>query len=203
MFPEPLDYDTPRGQNKLGLFFALKWTLIVSGLIAATFAVFVRLRGQPPATLTVSYSSQTAVPSAYELKVEKITALFLNCPTSRPSASDEAELFNDVLHDSDFRIRVRAMAVLPFVRDRKRAIAVLVASIHDRDPISSANGTVPLYAATYLADMDAKEAIPEVANWVDYLRKARPYGEQVGPMILKKSTEDLSRLKSASTRPQI
>jgi len=201
---EPLDYYAGP-QIKRRPSMALKWTLIVLGVFVATFVSYICLLEHfTPKVLVTANTGNIPwppLPSAYEIKVAKITALFESAATSQPSTTDEAELFDEVLHDSDFRIRVRAMAVLPFLRDREKAIDVLIASVHDRDPNSTGNGNVPLYATMYLADMKAERAIPDVADWVGYLRKFRPYGAQMGPGILTKGMEDLSRLKSACTLP--
>ena len=133
-------------------------------------------------------------PPGYMQKVEKITELLESAPTSQPSPADAAELLEQVVHDPDFRIRVRAMLVLPYVREREKAIDALILSIHDRNPESSGGGNVPLYATTCLADMHATRAIPDVADWVDFL-ETRP--QKIPPMVLRKSKEDLARLREA------
>lgn len=145
---------------------------------------------------------QAAFPHGYFEKVNKITTLLLDAPTSRPSKSDSAELLNEALHDPDFRIRVRAMAVLPYISDREKAINALIACVHDRDPKSSGGGNVPLYATSYLAAMSATRAIPDVKDWVAYLKRKPPYDEKMRKMILKKSSADLAQLMhDATTRP--
>jgi hypothetical protein len=145
---------------------------------------------------------QVLFPPGYGEKVQKIATLLEQAPTSRPSASDSVELLDQAQHDRDFRIRVRAMAVLPFIDDREKAIDALVACVHDRESESSGGGNVPLYATTYLADMSATRAIPDVEDWVTYLQRKQPYDEKMRTVILKKSSEDLARLKrNAPTRP--
>ena len=140
-------------------------------------------------------------PPGYGEKVQKITALLDAAPTSQPSSSDSNMLLDEAANDPDFRIRVRAMAVLPFVQEREKAIDVLIAATRIRDPDASGGGNVPLYATTYLADMKAIRAIPAVADWVSYLQRKHPYDARVEVMILKKSTEDLQRLQAPGTRP--
>lgn len=132
--------------------------------------------------------------------MEKITRLYLRGATSQPSAADTAELFDEVLHDPDFRIRVRAMAVLPYVGDREKAIDVLITSLRDQDPKTSGNGNVPLYATNYLAHMNATRAIPDIENWIAYMKKNQPYGQRVYAMMMGKSSADLARLKAATTQ---
>ncbi len=158
MSHEPLEYYAGP-QIKRRLSMPLKWTLIVLVVIVATVVPYFLLLEHftPTALVAVNTNniSWSPFPSRYEIKVDKITALFESGPTSQPSAGDEDELFDEVLNDSDFRIRVRAMAVLPFVRDREKAIDVLIKSVHDRNPQSTGNGNVPLYATGYLTKMKA------------------------------------------------
>jgi hypothetical protein len=186
---------------------ALKWTLIVSVVVGATFTLYICLLKHftPQAVVTVNTGNipwpPLPPPTAYEIKVDKIYGLYESASTSRPSAADEAELFDEVLHDPDFRIQVRAMAVLPFVRDREKAIDVLIKSVHYRDPNYSENANVPLAATLCLAKMKATRAVPDVADWVAYMQEYRPYGEKMGPTILQTAMKALSRLKSASTLP--
>ena len=135
----------------------------------------------------------------YQQKVSKISSLYKSAPTSQPSPADTAELLEEVAHDSSFAIRVRAMAVLPFLHDREKVIDVLIACVHDRDPTANGSGNVPLYAASNLAEMKACRAIPDIANWVDYLQKDKPYG-QMGPMILQGSAKHLADLKAVCTQ---
>ena len=141
-------------------------------------------------------------PAGYHQKVEKISALREAAPTSQPSAADSKELFDETLHDPDFRIRVRAMAVLPYVPDREAAIDALIQCVHDRVQESSGGGNVPLYATSRLTDMKAVRAIPDVEDWIRFLENNPPYQQKMLPILLKKSSEDLLRLKGAATRPK-
>jgi hypothetical protein len=100
----------------------------------------------------------------YPQKVQKITHLLKAAPTSQPSSKDVAELFDQALHDPDFRIRVRAMAVFPYLHEREKAIDVLITCVQDRNPATTGDGNVPLYATTYLVDMRATRAIPAVSS---------------------------------------
>lgn len=182
-------------------------------LVIASFAivslgivVFVVIHNRQTPTPAVVGTPGTAewapFPPGYGEKVQRITALLESAPTSRPSNSDAAEMIDLALHGSDFRIRVRAMAVLPFVGDREKAIDALIACVHDRGPEASGGGNVPLYAASYLADMRATRAIPDVEDWIAFLHQKPSYDEKVRSMILEKSSDDLARLKqSAATRP--
>lgn len=182
------------------------WAIIAIAIVALGITIFTLTRNISTATLPGAVPTTNAAwspfPPRYSEKVQKITTLLEAAPTSQPSAVDAAELFEQVLHDPDFRIRVRAMAVLPFVREREKAIDVLIASVHNRDPETSGGGNVPLYATTYLADMAAVRAIPDITDWVEFLNSHPRYEQKMRTMILKKSTDDLARLKKmAATRP--
>jgi hypothetical protein len=138
----------------------------------------------------------------YPQKVQTITHLVETAPTSQPSSADVSELFDQALHDPDFRIRVRAMAVFPYLHNREQAIDVLITCVHDRDPATSGDGNVPLYATMYLADMGATRAIPDVQGWIDFLNDTSSYSKTMRDKLLGKAMKDLQRLKqSASTRP--
>jgi hypothetical protein len=94
------------------------------------------------------------------------------------------------------------MAVFPYLRDREKATDVLIACVHDRDPETSGNGNVPLYATTYLANMAATRAIPDVAGWVNFLKANPDYDKNPNKVLEKKAAEDLRRLtQAAATRP--
>src|SRR5581483_11684309 len=108
-------------------------------------------------------------------KVRKITSLLEEAPTSRPSTQDAEELFDLVAHDPDFRVRVRAMAVLPFVEDRERAVGTLIAAVHEHNPKTNGGGNVPLYATTYLVDMKATRAIPDISDWLKSLQSDQTF----------------------------
>jgi hypothetical protein len=135
-------------------------------------------------------------------KVARISTLLAAVPASRPSTSDEDELISDVLNDPDFRIRVRAMALMPLIKNRARATITLMACIRERDPNRTGNGNVPFYAAGYLADMNATDAIPSITEWIKYLEDGNPYAPDVVAMMLQRSRSDLARLsRAAGTRP--
>jgi hypothetical protein len=91
------------------------------------------------------------------------------------------------------------MAVLPFVRERERAIDVLVTATKVRGPESSGSGNVPLYATTYLADMNATRAIPAIEDWLSFLEAQKPYSDEMRATMVKKGKEDLARLKGGGT----
>jgi len=183
----------------------MKWPTFAGFLMGTIFACFIcsskeQVSAAPTTTAAATGDEFYEAPD-YGQKVQKITALLASAPTSQPSSKDEAELLDEARHDPDFRIRVRAMMVLPFIHDREKAIDVLIASVHDRDPSTSGRGNVPLYATNYLADMKAVRAIPDVESWIEYLQKTSPMSDELAPMVLKKMREDLARLKAATTQP--
>ena len=61
----------------------------------------------------------------------------------------------------------------------------------DRDPETSGSGNVPLYATTYLADMNATRAAPAIEDWLAFLENQKPYGDEMRSMMVKKGKEDL------------
>jgi len=171
--------------------------VVLAGVIVANRGVNTTI---PPAT-PAQPETFDPFPPGYGDKVQRITALLEAAPTSWPSASAENELLEEAAHDSDFRIRVRAMAVLPFVRDREKAIDVLIGCLRDRASNISGGGNVPLYATTYLADMNAERAIPAVTDWIAFVQTKHPYDPHVEAVILEKNMDDLHRLRNSTTRP--
>jgi hypothetical protein len=119
--------------------------------------------------------------------------------TTPPTAAEAEEMFGFMRDDPAFNVRVTAMAVLPFVRERERAIDVFIAALKVRNPEVSDSGNVPLYATTYLADMKATRAVPAIEDWLAFLESQKPYGDEMPSMMVKKGTEDLARLKGGGT----
>lgn len=198
-----LDYGRP-GRGKTRRAAALI-AVTAAALLAVTGWVIWRYAGESlglraPA-VPAGGSLSALFPPGYAEKVQKITALLESAPTSRPSAADSNELLKEAAHDSDFRIRVRAMAVLPFISERERAVDVLIAAVHERNPRTNGGGNVPLYATTYLADMKATRAIPDIADWLRFLGHDQSFDQQLKPGVLRKVREDLARLEAAETQP--
>src|SRR5262245_45080744 len=105
---------------------------------------------------------------------------------SPPAPEAAAEVFHYIRFDPDFRIKARAMAVCPYLNERKEAIAVLVTALRERDSIRSGDGTVNAYAAKYLADMKAVSAVEDMKSWLHYLRHETPYDGEVRSELLKR-----------------
>jgi hypothetical protein len=119
-----------------------------------------------------------------------------------PLASDEVqEVLFEVRHGDEFRTRVRAMAILPYLREREDAIDALRAALRERGE-SSADGVVPQYAATYLADMKANDAVNDVRAWVDFIKKEQPYDAEMRHTILESSEKSLAKLIAETQSPE-
>jgi len=109
------------------------------------------------------------------------------------SPSEVDEVLQFVGSEFDIRVRVRAMAILPRLKDREKAIDVLIEALHDRK-----EGVVPQYAAKYLAHMRAVRAIEEVKAWVDYLKTENPYDEESRAVMLKTGESALAQLMTSA-----
>jgi len=139
----------------------------------------------------------------YEFQRARITALFESAQNTAPRPEVTAEVIEAVRHHPDWAIKVRAMAILPYVHEREQAIDVLIEATKDREADSSGGGNVPLYATTYLADMKATRAISAIEDWIAFVTQQRPYDDKAQSIILKQSTKDLATLKaSAESMPR-
>jgi hypothetical protein len=184
-------------------WFRIRIALLILATLLAIIGTLIYehfLLTAPAPPTSTSTNLPDPFPPGYAEKDQKITNLLENAPTSQPSQADTNELFEEALNDSNFVIRIRAMAVFPFLHDRERAIDTLITCVHEHDPQTTGNGNVPLYAATYLAEMKAARAIPDIQVWIQYQQQTNPYGDRSGPIILKQSTKDLARLVRASTQ---
>jgi HEAT repeat protein len=173
-------------------------SFIIPAVMAVTFGVGC---GKSTSTLPSTRPAWAQAPD-YPRKVQKITRLLETAPTSQPSSADVAELIDQALHDPDFRIRVRAIVVLPYLRNRQRVIDVLITCTHDRDPATTGDGNVPVYATNSLADMAATRAIPDIVDWLNFLKANPNYDKSRHDMIFEEGIKDLRRLtQAAATRP--
>ena len=102
---------------------------------------------------------------------KRIRELYESGKKSPLSADEAREVLFEVMHAEDFRIRVRAMAILPNLRERDEAIAALRLAIRERGE----EGIIPTYAASYLATLKATDAINDVREWLAYLESEQPY----------------------------
>jgi hypothetical protein len=66
------------------------------------------------------------------------------------------------------------MDVLPHLNEREEAIDVLLAALGERTGERCGDGVVPLYAASYLAQMRATGAIDEIKAWLRFLQEEKP-----------------------------
>src|ERR1700733_14052259 len=113
----------------------------------------------------------------HEFRAAWTSALLESAQKASPPPDVTAEVIEAVRHDPDWSIKIRAMAILPYVSEREQAIDVLIEATKDRDDESSGDGNVPLYATTYLAEMKATRAIDAIEDWVAFL-KQDPYAEK-------------------------
>jgi hypothetical protein len=113
---------------------------------------------------------------------------------SPPPPEVAAEICHYVRDDPDFRIRVRAMAVCPYLNERAEAISVLVDALRERRSEQSAEGVVPTYAARYLADMKAVGAIAEVKSWLNFLKEKAPYQPEQRSILIMGAEKRLAQL---------
>jgi HEAT repeat protein len=172
---------------------------VVGVAIAAALWWKTRPNRSPAVSAPAAGSAWDPMNPTHMAKRERITALLERAQTAPPTSAEAQEMFGLVLNDPAFNVRVRAMAVLPFVRERDRAIDVLLDALEDRDPETSGSGNVPLYATTYLADMNATRAVPAIEDWLAFLENQKPYGDEMRSMMVKKGKEDLARLKGGGT----
>jgi hypothetical protein len=115
-----------------------------------------------------------------------------------PLSPDEArEVLFEVMHAEDFRIRVRAMAILPHLREREEAIATLRLALRERDE----NGVIPTYAASYLAAMKATDAIDDLREWLAYLESEQPYDSDVRETLINNGKKRLAELSASIEAP--
>ena len=127
---------------------------------------------------------------------ERIRELHESAKKSPPSPEEAREVLFEVMHAEDFRIRVRAMAILPYLRERDEAIAALRLAIRERDE----DGVIATYAASYLAAMKATDAINDVREWLAYLENDQPYDSDTRETLINNAKRRLAEL-SASVTP--
>jgi hypothetical protein len=128
--------------------------------------------------------------------VDRIYAIRDEAKKSPPSPEAAAEIIYHVRHDTDFRIRIRAMGVLPYLNERTEAIEVLREVLNERDNERSADGTVPLYAVRYLAEMKALVAIDDIKSWLEYLKRDTPY--ELTSFMIERTEHNLRKLTGNS-----
>lgn len=133
-----------------------------------------------------------------EARIDGIREAAKNSP---PSREDVDEIIRAIRQNPDFRIRVRAMAVVPYFREREEGIDVLLEALRERTSERSADGVVPQYAATYLAEMKATRAIDDVKAWLDFLKQESPFSDSIRPMLIKQAERRLAELTAGTESP--
>ena len=172
-----------------------------------------RMESSLEQTLTEMWKENALNWRYHKFRAAWTSALLESAQNTPPTPELTAEVIEAVRHDPDPTIKVRAMAILPYVKEREQAIDVLIDATKDRDDESSGSGLVPLYATTYLAEMKATRAIDAIEDWVAFLK--HPYAEmydkgafgnerliqswkKTREMGLKKNQEDLETLKASA-----
>jgi hypothetical protein len=133
----------------------------------------------------------------HEFRAGRITTLLADAEKSAPSPEVAAEVLDTVRNDPDWSIKVRAMAILPYLKEREDAIDALIDATKIHDVESSGGGNVPFYAVSYLAEMKAGRGISAVAEWVEFIKHQYPYDAKVHELILKRSEKHLADLEAA------
>ena len=113
---------------------------------------------------------------------------------SPPPPEAAVEILHYVRYERDYRIRIRAMDVLPHLTERDEAIEVLREALRDQDVERCAEGVVPLYAASYLAKMNAPKAKEMIQAWRETLTHDSPYDQESTVLLIKKVDESLAKL---------
>lgn len=131
---------------------------------------------------------------SYPQGEQRIRELYEAAKRSPLSADDAREVLLEFLHGKDFRIRVRAMAILPHLRERDDAIAALRLAIRERGE----DGVIATYAASYLADMNATDALGDVGEWLAYLESERPYDAETRETLINNAKKRIAELSASA-----
>jgi hypothetical protein len=129
----------------------------------------------------------------------RIRAIHEQAKMTPPPAEAAAEIIYHVRYDKDYRIRLRAMAVMPYLSERTESINVLLDALRERDVDKIAEGLVPQYAAVYLAEMNATEAIRPMEDWLAFLENEVPFDPEMRAILIKSAKRNLAKLKAVET----
>ena len=189
------DISNPQPKRKFATRSRIAMAMLVLAVFVTTAGALIYKHSIIPEPPPIPAFVPPPDPPGYE-KVRRRDALLESAPASQPSPADAQWVIDEVLHDPDYGIRVRVMAILPYLRDRKQAIDVLMACLHERDKTLIGDGFIPRYAATYLADMGVYSAIPDIKSWIDYLQSKKvPFDEKLRLKCIQTGLDDLARLK--------
>jgi hypothetical protein len=126
--------------------------------------------------------------------IKRIDTIYEAAKQSPPSPEEAVEILHYVQHSDDFRIRVRAMAVFPYLNEREEAINVLLQALRERTGERCADGVIPQYSVRYLAEMKATRAVPEINAWLQFLKEEEPYDDSTRPVLIKSGEKWLAEL---------
>lgn len=121
----------------------------------------------------------------YETRKAAVSEL-LETGQKRPLTKDEIDLLlPNLKSDSDWRIKVRIIGVLPYAADPNWVVDPLIAALKDTRDQSSGGGNVPSYACGALVKLGDARALQPMEDWLNYLKtNPNAYGE-----LNKKLTE--------------
>jgi hypothetical protein len=145
------------------------------------------------AKLLLEFTAARAFPEE-ESRIREIRDSARQSPPSREIVD---EVLFAVRYSPDFRIRVRAMAVLPHIREKQEAIDALIAILRDRSSARSADGVVPLYATKYLAELKATCAIGDIEAWLKFVENDSTYDAESKSHFIATGGQYLSMLNMA------
>jgi hypothetical protein len=126
--------------------------------------------------------------------IDRIYAIRDSLQIGPPSPDEALEIIHYVRYDRDYKIRIRAMAILPFVNERDEAIAVLLEALNEREGERSGDGTIPQYAVRYLAEMNAHNAVSSIREWLRFLKERSPYDDEMTSIMIKSTERHLAKL---------
>jgi hypothetical protein len=132
----------------------------------------------------------------YETRKTVVTEL-LHVGEKRPLDKEEVDLLLPHLKsDSDWRIKVRITAVLPYAKNPDWVLQPLISALEDRDVKSSGGGNVPLYACGALAHLGDSRGLQPVEGWLHYLESyPKVYGDSHDSLV-KQTEKRIAELKS-------
>ena len=96
--------------------------------------------------------------------------VFLAAGRARPLKKQEIGLLLPPLKsDSDWRIKVRITAVLPFAADKAQVLPPLMAALRERGDEDSGGGNLQIYSCEALARIGDPKALPAMREWLAFL----------------------------------
>jgi hypothetical protein len=139
--------------------------------------------------------------STYEVRRDALSRLATRARTQPLTAAEASAVLQLVRHDPDWRIKVRALPVLPLLREREEAVTALITALNDRDPNSSGGGNVPAYACSVARQMKDARTADALRNLLHDVEQEQPYPPPTRTLISKLAHEALASFSAANTQP--